>query len=32
MLFFYLPVIIFEAWMLGPPKRRTNEPDVSARL
>jgi hypothetical protein len=32
MLFFYLPVIIFEAWMLSPPKRRTNEPDASARL
>jgi hypothetical protein len=31
MLFFYLPVIILEAWMLSPPKRRTNEPDALAR-
>ena len=32
MLFFYLPVIILEAWMLSPPKRRTNEPDALARV
>ena len=32
MLFFYLPVIILEAWMLSPPKRRTDEPDALACL
>jgi len=30
MVFFYLPVIILEAWMLSPPKRRTDEPDALA--